>query len=122
MWDKAHRLYGDEPPKLIVDRLNVELGGILGKYDVVYMSAQKLVQQSWKTAIWWAPGAPLARPGGLYVRHHGGQLPAAPLPLPPSAAMEFITDGSYGCGADMPDKGLPGVRHEIRQGRLRHPL
>ena len=26
--------------------LNVELGGILGKYDVVYMSAQKLVQRS----------------------------------------------------------------------------
>ena len=39
-------MYGENPPKLIVDRLNVELGGILGKYDVVYMSAQKLVQRS----------------------------------------------------------------------------
>ena len=46
MWDKVHELYGEDPPKLIVDRLNVELGGILGKYDVVYMSAQKLVQRS----------------------------------------------------------------------------
>ena len=46
VWEKVHRLYGEDPPKLIVDRLNVELGGILGKYDVVYMSAQKLVQRS----------------------------------------------------------------------------
>ena len=36
----------DELPQLIVDRLNVELSSILGKYDVVYMSAQKLVQRS----------------------------------------------------------------------------
>ena len=46
VWEKTHRLYGDEPPQHIVERLNVELGGILGKYDVVYMSAQKLVQRS----------------------------------------------------------------------------
>ena len=44
--DKCHELYGDQPPQLIVDRLNVELGSILGKYAVVYMSAQKLVQRS----------------------------------------------------------------------------
>ena len=46
VWDKVHELCGDEPPKLIKDRLDIELGGILGKYDVVYMSAQKLVQRS----------------------------------------------------------------------------
>ena len=46
VWAKAHELYGDPLPQLITDRLNVELGGILGKYDVVYMSAQKLVQRS----------------------------------------------------------------------------
>ena len=31
VWDKCHELYGDQPPQLIVDRLNVELGSILGK-------------------------------------------------------------------------------------------
>ena len=46
MWDKVHQLYGENPPQLIVERLDVELGGILGKYDVVYMSAQKLVHIS----------------------------------------------------------------------------
>ena len=39
VWNKCHELYGDEPPQLVVDRLNVELKSILGKYDVVYMSA-----------------------------------------------------------------------------------
>mgnify|MGYP000774521422 CR=1 FL=1 len=30
VWDKVQELYGDEPPKLIKDRLDIELGGILG--------------------------------------------------------------------------------------------
>ena len=46
VWGKVRELYGDNPDQLIVDRLNIELGGILGKYDVVYMTAQKLVQRS----------------------------------------------------------------------------
>lgn len=61
VWSKCHELYGENPPQLIVDRLNVELGGILGKYDVVYMSAQKLVQRSLETGIWWAPEGPWGR-------------------------------------------------------------
>ena len=87
----------------------MELGSILGKYDVVYMSAQKLVQRSSGKRL--SGGLTRLRglvAGGLYVRHHRGQLPAAPLPLPQVPAQsEFITDGSYGCGADMPDKVCP---------------
>ena len=29
VWDKVHELYGDEPPKLIKDRLDIELGGTI---------------------------------------------------------------------------------------------
>ena len=101
VWDKCHELYGDQPPQLIVDRLNVELGSILGKYDVVYMSAQKLVQRSLENGYLVGsrgsvgsslePGKRLSGrltrlcglvAGGLYVGHHRGQFPAAPLPLP----------------------------------------
>lgn len=83
VWDKVHELYGDEPPKLIKDRLDIELGGILGKYDVVYMSAQKLVQRSAGVRL----SGRLARVGRLvarrlYVGHHRGQLAPAALPLP----------------------------------------
>ena len=79
----VHELYGDDPPQLIVDRLNVELGGILGKYDVVYMSAQKLVQRSLENGyLVGSRGSVGLVAGGLYGGHHGGELPAAPLPLP----------------------------------------
>ena len=61
VWEKVHRLYGEDPPQLIVDRLNVELGGILGKYDVVYMSAQKLVQRSNECGYLVGSVAPWAR-------------------------------------------------------------
>ena len=47
VWGKAHELYGEEPPQIVVDRINAELGDIIRcKYDVIYMSAQKLVQNS----------------------------------------------------------------------------
>ena len=47
VWGKAKELYGEEPPQIVTDRINVELGDIINcKYDVIYMSAQKLVQNS----------------------------------------------------------------------------
>jgi DNA polymerase-3 subunit alpha (Gram-positive type) len=47
VWGKARELYGEDPPAVVVDRINAELGDIIGcKYDVIYMSAQKLVQNS----------------------------------------------------------------------------
>ena len=47
VWGKAKALYGEEPPQIVVDRINAELGDIIKcKYDVIYMSAQKLVQDS----------------------------------------------------------------------------
>ena len=47
VYGKLHRLYGDNPPKLITDRIETELGDIINcHYDVIYMSAQKLVQNS----------------------------------------------------------------------------
>ena len=30
VWAKCHAMYGENPPQLIVDRLKVELGSILG--------------------------------------------------------------------------------------------
>ena len=42
-----HRLYGENPPELITTRVETELKDIIEcHYDVIYMSAQKLVQNS----------------------------------------------------------------------------
>ena len=108
VWRKCHELYGDEPPRLIVDRLNVELKSILGKYDVVYMSAQKLVQRSLENGYLVGSRGSV---GSSLVAYMAGITEVNSLPphyrCPKCRHTEFITDGSYGCGADMPDKVCP---------------
>ena len=69
-----------------MDRLNVELSSIPGKYDVVYMSAQKLVQRSLENGYRWAPVALWAPPWWPTCPASRRSTPAAPLPLPPSAS------------------------------------
>ena len=108
VWDKCHELYGEEPPQLIVDRLDVELKSILGKYDVVYMSAQKLVQRSLENGYLVGSRGSV---GSSLVAYMSGITEVNSLPphyrCPKCKHPEFITDGSYGCGADMPDKICP---------------
>ena len=108
VWDKCHALYGDQPPQLIIDRLDVELKSILGKYDVVYMSAQKLVQRSLENGYLVGSRGSV---GSSLVAYMSGITEVNSLPphyrCPKCKNTEFITDGSYGCGADMPDKVCP---------------
>ena len=108
VWDKCHELYGDQPPQLVVDRLNVELKSILGKYDVVYMSAQKLVQRSLENGYLVGSRGSV---GSSLVAYMSGITEVNSLPphyrCPKCRHTEFVTDGSYGCGADMPDKECP---------------
>ena len=108
VWEKVLRLYGENPPQLIVDRLNVELGGILGKYDVVYMSAQKLVQRSLENGYLVGSRGSV---GSSLAAYMSGITEVNSLPphyrCPNCRHSEFILDGSYGCGADMPDKCCP---------------
>ncbi len=115
VWEKVHRLYGEDPPQLIVERLNVELGGILGKYDVVYMSAQKLVQRSLENGYLVGSRGSV---GSSLAAYMSGITEVNSLPphyrCPKCKNSEFIQDGSYGCGADMPDKACPkcGTKYE----------
>ena len=108
VWDKCHELYGENPPQLVVDRLNVELGGILGKYDVVYMSAQKLVQRSLQNGYLVGSRGSV---GSSLVAYMSGITEVNSLPphyrCPQCKYTEFNQSGEYGCGADMPDKVCP---------------
>ena len=113
VWGKAHELYGEELPPLITDRLDIELGGILGKYDVVYMSAQKLVQRSLENGYLVGSRGSV---GSSLVAYMSGITEVNALPphyrCPNCKHHEFILDGSYGCGADMPDKICPACGTE----------
>ena len=114
VWNKCHELYGENPPLLIVDRLRVELGGILGKYDVVYMSAQKLVQRSLENGYLVGSRGSV---GSSLVAYMAGITEVNSLPphyrCPKCKYTEFVTDGSYGCGADMPDKVCPNCGEKL---------
>ena len=47
VYGKLHRLYGENPPELVQKRVDTEMHDIIScHYDVIYMSAQKLVQNS----------------------------------------------------------------------------
>ena len=108
VWEKAHELYGDPLPQLITDRLNVELGSILGKYDVVYMSAQKLVQRSLENGYLVGSRGSV---GSSLVAYMSGITEVNSLPphyrCPKCKNVEFFIESDYGCGADMPDKICP---------------
>ena len=116
VWAKCHAMYGDNPPQLIVDRLNVELDSILGKYDVVYMSAQKLVQRSLENGYLVGSRGSV---GSSLVAYMSGITEVNSLPphyyCPECQYVEFQQDPQYGCGADMPDKVCPQCGTKLKK-------
>ncbi len=109
VWGKAHELYGDEPPQIVVDRINAELGDILRcHYDVIYMSAQKLVQDSLDHGYLVGSRGSV---GSSIVAFMSGITEVNSLPphyrCPKCKHADFDVDPQYGCGADMPDAVCP---------------
>ena len=114
VWGKAKRLYGEEPPQIVVDRINAELGDILMRhYDVIYMSAQKLVQDSLDHGyLVGSRGSVGSSIVAFHVGHHRGQRPAAPLPLPQLQAFRLRSSQGrrLGLWSRYARRGVPRVR------------
>ena len=111
VWGKVNRLYGDNPPQLIVDRINTELGDIIRcKYDVIYMSAQKLVQNSLEHGYLVGSRGSV---GSSLVAYMSGITEVNSLPphyrcpVCKHSDFDFGRENGYGCGADMPDAKCP---------------
>ena len=113
VWGKAHELYGENPPQVVIDRINVELTDIINcKYDVIYMSAQKLVQNSLEHSYLVGSRGSV---GSSLVAFMSGitevnSLPAHyRCPKCKHTDFDYAADPAhpYGCGADMPDANCP---------------
>lgn len=117
VYTRLHELYGPEPEALIMERVEHEMNTILGRhFDVIYMSAQKLVADS--VAHGYLVGS-RGSVGSSLVAYLSGITEVNSLPAhylcPKCYHTDFESGKGYGCGADMPDKNCPHCGIEMKK-------
>ena len=111
VYGKLHRLYGENPPELFVKRVDTELNDIIScHYDVIYMSAQRLVQNSLENGYLVGSRGSV---GSSIVAYMSGITEVNSFPphyrCPNPDCKHTILDvpKGYNCGADLPDADCP---------------
>ncbi len=111
VYGKFHRLYGENPPEVFVKRVETELHDIIScHYDVIYMSAQRLVQNSLENGYLVGSRGSV---GSSIVAFMSGITEVNSFPphyrCPNPECKHVILDvpKGYNCGADLPDMDCP---------------
>ena len=111
VYGKMHRLYGENPPELIKKRVDTELNDIITcHYDVIYISAQRLVKNSLDHGYLVGSRGSV---GSSIVAYMSGITevnsfpPHYRCPNPECKHTTFEVPAGYQCGADLPDAVCP---------------
>ena len=117
-------LYGDDPPEIVRKRADTELRDILDRnYDVIYMTAQKLVADS--NTHGYLTGS-RGSVGSSLVAFLAGITEVNALPAhyrcPECKNSDFESGAGWGCGADMPDMNCPVCGHKYLKDGFNIPF
>lgn len=111
VYGKFRRLYGENPPELFTKRVETELNDIINcHYDVIYMSAQRLVQNSLENGYLVGSRGSV---GSSIVAYMSGITEVNSFPphyrCPNPACKHTVLEvpKDINCGADLPDAVCP---------------